>query len=376
MKIIVLSQHDPNIFPHMYYIAHELMEMGHEVVFISSVGFDGAGNKDHGFRSVLLPRNSGLRAKVPFVRANYHELLAIFLRERPDWIITQHEYVVPAVLYRFLPVKRARVAASFVDFHGGRPYVRALKPLAGAIDAYLDVCEMRVAWQKDLWPRMTAPAFVARNTPLRQPERPLAPHSGPARVVLTGSALLMLEICSPARLGRFVARLCAHGVSLDWYIHASPGKLSAALAAARGLCAHPLYRVHEPLPKRELLDVIGDYDAGLFWAPLADADLNVARDRSVFLSAASNKISEYIAAGLVVAHTGNPGLSYLPADVSVAFDATDPEAAADQLADALSDRVTVEQKRQSALRYYQTEMNFQAQIAPFLNYVDSRSLQP
>lgn len=346
--------------------------MGHEVLFISSVRYNDGQNEDSGLRSVVLPKNLGWRAKVPFMRANYHALLATFLRERPDWIITQHEYVVPAVLYRFLPVKRAYVAASFVDFQGARRYARALKPLAGVIDAYLDVCEMRVAWQKDLWPRMVAPAFVARNTALRQPQRPLAPHKGPARVVLTGSALLMLEICSPARLGRFIERLCAHGVSLDWYIHASPGKLSAALDVARGLCDHPLYRVHEPLPKRELLDVIGDYDAGLFWAPLADADLNVARDRSVFLSAASNKISEYIAAGLVVAHTGNPGLSYLPAEVSVAFDATDPEAAADHLAAALSDRPTLEQMRQSAFRYQQTDMNFQAQIAPFLDYVDSR----
>ncbi|WP_425104866.1 glycosyltransferase [Ancylobacter sp.] len=372
MKIIVISQHDPNIFPHMYYIARGLRDMGHEVVFISSVSYNDARSEGRSLRHVLVSKSLGWRAKVPFVRANYHALLATFIRERPDWIITQHEYVVPAVFYRFLPVKRAYVAASFVDFHGARRYVRALKPLAGVIDAYLDVCEMRVAWQKDLWPRMVAPAFVARNAALRQPQRPFAPHAGPARVVLTGSALLMLEICSPARLGRFIERLCAHGVSLDWYIHASPGKLSVALDAARGLCAHPLYRVHGPLPKRELLAVIGDYDAGLFWAPLADADLNVARDRSVFVSAASNKICEYIAAGLVVAHTGNPGLSYLPADVSFAFDATDPEAAADQLAAALSDRPTLERKRQAALQYHQTEMNFEAQIVPFLDYVDGR----
>lgn len=353
----------------MYYIARDLEGAGHEVVFISRIPPGDARPAQGGIRFVQMPASVGWRAKVPFVRSNYHALLAIFLRERPDWIIAQHEYVVAAALYRLLPVKRARVAACFVDFHGGRRYVRALRPLAGVIDAYLDVCEMRVAWQREIWPRMTAPAFVSRSTVPGRPARSLPAHAGRPRVVLTGSALLMLEVCNPARFGRFVERLCGHGISLAWYIHASPGKLSDALAAARGLCSHPLYRVHEPRPKDELLEVIGGYDAGLFWAPLPDADLTLARDRSVFVSAASNKISEYIAAGLVVAHTGNPGLAYLPADVSVSFDATDPEAGADQLAAALSDRAKVERMREAALKYQQTEMNFEAQMAPFIGHL-------
>ncbi|KAB2845930.1 MAG: glycosyltransferase family 4 protein [Hyphomicrobiaceae bacterium] len=142
-----------------------------------------------------------------------------------------------------------------------------------------------------------------------------------------------------------------------------------------------MFRVREPVEKARLFDTLGKYDAGLFWAPMAElgapvsnpkstlADPNI--NRSLFFSAASNKVSEYIAAGLVVAYTGNPGLSFLPEAICAAFDPTDPEAGADQLAATLADRATVERKRQAALRYHDDEMNFEAQAAPFVRHVTS-----
>lgn len=365
MKIVIIGQHDPNIFPNMYYLGRELADAGQEVVFLSTVEPRDIGCALHGIRFIKIPTVSGLTLKVPLIRSNYHTIAAVLLRERPDWIIAQHEYILPSTLYRLLLGRRSRVAACFVDFHGARRYVRAMKSFAGAIDVYVDVCGMRVEWQREVWPRMTAKAFVARNTTLRQPERPFEPHQGKPRVVLTASAPMMLEVTDQARFSRFAARLCAQGIALDWYVNAD----DAARAAARELCSHPLYTVRDPLPKPRLMEALRGYDVGLFWAPLADCDPARARDRSVFLSAASNKISEYIAAGLAVAHTGNPGLAYLPAEVCTAFDPTDPEAGADQLAAAISDRAAVERMRQASLLYHRDEMNFEAQTEPLIRHV-------
>lgn|GEM_PF-3140183 len=163
------------------------------------------------------------------------------------------------------------------------------------------------------------------------------------------------------RISRFLSRLCDNGIVVDWYL---PGA-EEVRSIARSLVSHPRFAVCDPVEKSRLMDTLGKYDVGLHWAPLAEQ----AYDQDYFLSAASNKIGEYLAAGLVVAHAGNPGLSYLPEEVCAVFDPTDPVAGADQLAAALADRATVERKRQAALRYHLDEMNFEAQTAPFVRHV-------
>lgn len=231
------------------------------------------------------------------------------------------------------------------------------------IDAYIDICDIRLQWRQKDWPRMRALPFIIRQAPFRRDVDVLENHNGSARIVLTGSNLLLKM--NRERLSRFLHQLCRRDIVIDWYL---PGPDNVR-EDARLLTPHPLFTVRAPISKSELVGTLSNYDAGLFWAPMADADLSKPWDRSVFLSAASNKIGEYIAAGLVVAHTGNPGLSYLPDDVCAVFDPTDPEAGADQLAAQLSDRATVERKRQAALRYHLDEMNFEAQAAPFIRHV-------
>ena len=372
MKFIVIAQHDPNVFSNMYLLARQLADAGDEVIFLSPIAPRATGVSSEGIDFIQIPTHEGLAGKLPLIRSNYHTLISVFLRERPDWIIAQHEYIVPATLYRILPGSRARVAACFVDFHGARRYVQAMKPLAGAIDAYVDVCDMRVEWQKEVWPRMTAPSFVVRTAPLRQTGRAFEAHDGAAKVVLTASAPMILKVADPARFSRFATRLCERGVSLSWYIIAD----DKVRAAARALCTHPLFKVLDPLPKAELVDALRGYDVGLFWSPMADCDPTSAQHRSVFISAASNKIAEYIAAGLMVAHTGNPGLAYLPQELCIALDGQDPQKAADRLVAAIANRSEVERRRRAALCYHQSEMNFEAQVAPFLRYLKERSARP
>jgi hypothetical protein len=174
-----------------------------------------------------------------------------------------------------------------------------------------------------------------------------------------------------ARLSAFIGQLCQKGIELDWFLSGSAGVSSSAelRADAQALCNHPHFRVLEPVGKTELASRLATYDCGLFWAPMADQHTLPELGRSYFLSAASNKIGEYIAAGLVVAHTGNPGLAYLPEAVCADFDPTDPVAGADQLTAALADRDQVELKRAAALRYHLDEMNFEAQAAPLMRYI-------
>lgn len=365
MKYVVIAQHDPNIFPNMYDIARYLADASHDVIFIATNEPSNISYSSKSLKFVKIKNRTGYACKIPLIRSNYDNIMYNLIRERPDWIIAQHEYVLPATIYKMFPGSRARIAACFVDFHGERRYVKAMKPLASAVDAHVDVCGLRVDWMKEVWPRMDASAFVVRNAPLKQPARLLESHQGTPRVVLTASAAMMLQYTNPDRFSRFAQRLCANGISLDWYL----GARDHERAAARSLCSHSLYTVHDPLPKPRLLEALRAYDVGLFWAPMADCDPRRAAHRSVFISSASNKIGEYIATGLAVAHTGNPGLAYLPASLGMAFDATDPEASADQLTTALADRGAVERMRQAALNYHQAEMNFEAQAAPFLRYV-------
>lgn len=368
MKYIVIADHDPNIFPGMFYFARQLADAGHEVLFFSAYLPDATGWSCDGIQVIKVPPTSGLIARLPLLRSNHHWYLRHFISERPDWIIAQHYGILPSAFYRLLSAGSTKMAACFVDFHGDKRYVTAMKPLAGMVDLYVDVCDLRVDWMREAWPRLSARTFVARNAPLRQPERPPEPHEGVPKVVLTASVAMTMHYTRPDRFSRFATRLCEHGISLDWYTIMREEQR----AEVHGLCTHPLFTVRDPLPKARLIEELRGYDVGLFWAPMADADLSRAPDRSIFISAASNKIAEYMSAGLMVAHSGNPGLAYLPPGLSVAFDATDPEAAADCLAAAILDRDAVERARLAAWRYHRNEMNFEAQSAPVIDFL----LQP
>lgn len=363
MRIVVIAQYNPNLFPALHQIAAILAERGAEVDFLSSLEPAETGVDARQVRWTKIPATKGIRARLPWFRSQSNFIIGYLNSVRPDWIMAQHEYLVPTLAYRATIGRKSRVAAYFADYHGDRRYLGVVGKLSGFLDAYVDICDVRLQWRQKDWPRMKATPFIIRQAPFLRHDNSHITHKGLSRVVLTGSNLILKM--NQERLSSFIGRLCERGVALDWLL---PGSEDVR-AAARGLSKHPLYAVRDPLPKPALMEALGHYDVGLFLAPIADADLSRHWDRSVFLSGASNKIGEYIAAGLVVAHTGNPGLAYLPDEVCAVFDPTDPMAGADQLADQLADRATVERKRQAALRFHLDEMNFEAQAAPFIRYV-------
>lgn len=380
MKIAILAQYDPNMFPALYRLAGELVDRGNDIRFTSRFEPKLDGLRSDRITWVGLPVIGTIAKRFPVLRSVFPRMLLDLVRFRPDWIIAEHQFLVPALLYkRMFFASRVKVAGYFCDYYTEGKGMAFIARLADRLDAYVDVCDVRLQWRQRDWPNLAAERFVLRHASYRKEGVSHEPHSGRPRVVFTGSRYVL--DMNRERLSRFIARLCDQGVAVDWYIPGSSELQSseALRSEARSLTDHPLFRVREPVEKARLFDTLGKYDAGLFWAPMAElgapvsnpkstlADPNI--NRSLFFSAASNKVSEYIAAGLVVAHTGNPGLSYLPEEICTAFDPTDPEAGADQLAAKLSDRSTVERKRQAALRYHRDELNFEVQAAPLVRYV-------
>lgn len=361
MRIAILSLNNPSIYPALFHLAAELAKAGVQVDFFSRSKPETIADRSVDVRWREIPKVHDAFSRVPLLRSNYHGIFSMLCERRPNWIIAQHEYLLPAIAYKKLyPKNNVKIAAYFSDYYGRNWSVDILKHFAQVLDVYVDVCDMRWQWRKADWPNMRATPFTIRNAPQRQVDLHLAAHRGNVRIVHTGSKMVL--DMDRERLSRFVDRLCSSGFSVDWYLPGPPDLRSTA----RSLTQNPLFSVCNPVNKTELLKTLRAYDVGLFWAPMAECNDN---RKSIFLSAASNKIGEYISAGLVVAHTGNPGLRYIPEEACVVFDPTDPEVGADHLARAIADRADVDRKRLAALRYHDTELNVEAQAAPFIRHV-------
>lgn len=358
MKIVIIAQYNPVMFPALPQIAHSLSKEGAEVQMLSTYEPVNLTESER-VTWTSIPKSDGVRKHLPFFRAQGDFIFRRLQAMKPAWIIAQHEYLLPALAYRATTGRKAKVAAYFADYHGDRKYVRVVGGLANLLDAYVDVCDVRLGWRRGDWPLMTAEAFTIRQAPFRREVTSVDSHHGSPRVVFTGSKYVLG--LDRTRLARFIDRLCERDTSIDWYLPGDPGIRDEA----RSLTPNPRFNVRDPVDKSRLLDTLGKYDAGLHWAPMAEQ----AHDPDYFLSAASNKIGEYIAAGLVVLHSDNPGLSYLPDEVCMTYDATDPDQGADQLAGMLDDRGTIERKRRAALSYHLDEMNFEDQARPFIHWL-------
>lgn len=379
MRLLFLAQYPLEVFPSFLQIAEEVSANGADVAFFTT-----SSPKNYREDSVVeicaLPRPGRLARRIPLIQSL--RILAFIGRQEPDYIVAQQVHALPAIVYKLATGVRThtRVAGFFIDYTVAQRYDRLFRLLAGHLDLYIDICDLRVAWRRQEWRKLDAPTCVVRQAPRLQPTKAIEPHEGPPRVVFTASAFQILNYMNVERFKQFVSRLCGNGVALDWYLYGE-GTDYSQNARLASLIDHPLYTVRVSVPKSALMSALRRFDAGLFWAPLADADKSSQVDRQVFLSAASNKIGEYIAAGLIVAHTSNPGLAYLPEALTIAFDPIDPIASADELSKRLFDREDVERRRRAAIAYHSSEMNFEVQVdslikallEPQLDCVDSEA---
>lgn len=359
MKIVMIAIHDPNMYPGFYDLAVKISKICNKTYYISSseLILSGSDGGKLSFLNLKVPKS--ILKNVPWFRAG-HDKIVGFLRDvQPDLIIAENEFLMPSIIYKRLFNNNANIASFIMDNERNRKYISMVKHVSRDISIQLECCDVLCRFRQEDWPKMAAKPFILRHAPpLREGARFL-PHQGPARVVFTSSKYVLG--LNRERLSRFLGRLCSRGISVDWYFpHQDENR-----DVVRTLLSHPLYTVRERVEKAQLLDTLSGYDVGLHWAPMAEQDY----DYNYFQSTASNKIGEYVAAGLAVAYAGNPGLAFLPREISLVFDPTDPEIGADQLAAALADRAALEWMRAASLRYHQEELNIDAQAAPFLRYV-------
>lgn len=368
-RIAVLAYYEVNTFPELHFLAKGLVERGAEVLLGGPVQPRVLLDERISLASLA---TSGRVTGLPNTIEWHMKALWTLSRFRPDWIVADQELAFPALLYkRVRPLKQVKVVSYSTDYYLNRQ-MKVVGAMASGIDAIVSDCSLRVDWRQRDWPRSKATGFVMRHAPLK--DSVITAHSGAVpvemesagpRVVFSSSYHALLDM-DRTRLGRFLARLCEQGINVDWYFFGPP----EVREQARALLSHPRYRVFAQLPKAELLGRLPSYDVGLHWAPMADGEANTSPNwKRYFLSAASNKVGEYIAAGLAVAYAGNPGLRYLPEALSVIYDPTDPQQGADQLAARLHDAVWLKGARAAALRYHREEMNGEAQTAPLIRHI-------
>ncbi len=370
MRVFAIMGSNPNMFPSMYHLVSRMSAGAAVVRFACKYPPDltdiGSADVEH----IHVPDSKGFLSRIPLLRTNFINLLVTAVRFKPDLIIAQESYVLVAIVYKILaaPFRRTKVAGFFYDYTDAGTSTRLIGVLAKFISTYIDVCPMRLKWRQDAWPLLRASQFVMRLSPPRSAGVNITVNEHPS-VVYVASPNVLTKM-DPSRLSKFISRLCDRGIKVHWYL--SGGETLTPdldqLATAKSMASSDNFAVFPAIPKSALAAVLARYDAGLFWAPLSDNRGN----KSFFISAASNKIGEYLAAGLIIAHTGNPGLSYLPDDVCAPFDPTDPEAGADHVAAALSDRAEIKRKRQVAFRYHLDEMNFEAQADPVFRHLMNR----
>lgn len=360
MKIVMIAFHDHGVFPTFSDIALSLASRGAEVHYITRSPF---GPKLEGVRGVHAIHLAPSRSRVPWFRSGSGRILSILRRLRPALVIAQHEYIIPSLVYKRLFAPDVKIGVCFFDHDRDRRYMKAARIMAGMIDIHIEGCHVLSQMRREDWPRMKAEPFVLRYAPLRRGGASFQPHAGPVRIACTSSRYILM--LNRERLSRFLGRLCDHGIAIDWFFP----QTGDSLEDARSVLSHPLFAIRPRVEKDRLIDTLAGYDVGLHWAPIVEQDFDV----NYFRSTASNKVGEYVAAGLAVAYAGNPGLSFLPPEVSIVYDPTDPEAGADQLAAALSDRAAVERMRRASLDYHLEHLNFDAQAEPILRHVERLS---
>lgn len=368
MKILIACLNDSNLYPSPYFIASALANHGHDVTFLSRIR-----------PMIQLPREYSnvpkwrelstpgpIENKIPFIRGNYHRVFNEIIKIKPDVFIGQHQLAMIGAVYSLFNNK-TKVIPYFCDHMVGMWYSSMMRRLAYRYAGYIDICDLRVAWRKNEWAAMQCPTFVIRQAPPLGGDEKLMPHDGAGRLVFTGSDYG--EDMQWDLLSRFIRAVTERGVDFDWYMPGKPEKREKAKA----IVDNRHFRVLEPVDKAQLLKLLPEYDVGLLWAPVRLEQRRTPRtvwDHNL-LSAASNKICEYHAAGLVSVHTGNPGLHYLPTGVSQVINPWEPEASAERIAAFLEQRSLVEEGRRAAFDYYKTTMNAEWQVAPLIQYIQT-----
>lgn len=369
---MIAALNNQNIYPSLYYIACLLAGQDYDVVFLSRIkpNIHLKGNVLKEPKWLELKQPSVLENKFPFVRGNYHRVFKAVIQQKPDIFIGQHQLALLGVLYSVFS-KKTKVISYFCDHIVNSWFTPLMRYFANRFDAYIDICDLRLSWRKSEWIKLKCPTFIIRQAIPFDEEKKFEPHNQNPKIIFTGSDLgkhMQWEL-----LSRFINTLIELGIEFHWYL---PGT-SEKRIKAQLISDSKNYCVFEPVAKKELLELLPKYDAGLLWAPVESINTIKPKDTIVFsmLSAASNKICEYHAAGLLTIHTGNPGLTYLPQEVGYSINPWEPEQSAVRLASFLKQTELLENSRKAAFNYYLNTMNVEKQTETFVKFLAEHSVK-
>ncbi|WP_146115865.1 glycosyltransferase family 4 protein [Malikia granosa] len=365
-KVALIALNNINLYPAFFYIAEKLSRDGHEVTLLSRTNPLELSNSleiQINFKWIEIKNTGSITRFIPLLKGNSHGILGELFKIKPDWVIGQHQYSIIGVIYKIIMNTKRKVKAGiyFSDYIENNINEIIIKKFSRYLDLCIDVCDLRVQWRITEWPKLQCKTIVVRQaTPVKKNIK-LDKHCGPAKIIFTGSnygAGMNWEL-----LGDFINTLCEKGILFDWYL---PGTDNIR-EKAKKLSNHPNYTVYPPVRKSELLNLQRNYDFGLFWAPYSEETTKL--NRSIYASAASNKICEYQSSGLGIIHTGNPGLSYLPENISFKINPWDINKTIKNLFDIIESRNKIEEIRLNSLAYHIKTMNSENQIEPLSKYI-------
>lgn len=366
MHIAIISTCDLNLYPAQYYLAETLAQRGARVTILSKSQprfLTQSGAFSSNIDWFPIERQSGWISRLPIVRADYHGVILQLMKLRPTWIVAQHGQALAALLYKAFTSDRhpVKVAGYFADYVERAWWLSLLKRNAGRLDAYVDVCDLRLAWREAEWSRLCRPRFVVRNAPPLRNDLKFESHSKNPRLIFTGRDYG--DAMRSDLLLRFIKRMCQSGFQVTWLMPGESHERSAAIEAVN----HENFSVLEAVDKGTMNKLLASYDVGLLWTPTTRRQNET--ERTNYVSAASNKLGEYLASGLLIAHTGNPGLRFLPNDVGIELNPWHPEESAETLALLLTNRNRIKLARAAALRFHRDVLNASVQSDFFVSFL-------
>jgi hypothetical protein len=229
-------------------------------------------------------------------------------------------------------------------------------------DALVDVNPERLAYSRT-WCGNPKHAFVLRNVPPLDgwDLGPPSHHVGPPRLVYAGSVTdVALE-----GLQLFLSGMADDESQCTLTILPAEGRNACGPLdnTVRALDLQMRVQIHDRVPRDSLPATLRSYDAGIVMYPVTpQRDIN-----SQF--AAPNKLYEYMACGLAIITSNNPSLSFVARDGLGWLMKTTESVEVSQILREVCSTESLPSHRQNSYSLFQSELNYEKQAGPLLEWM-------
>lgn len=358
-----------NTFPQLALLAQLAAESGWQCILLvpkgSSISLD--------IPDVILKNNGTSENKWRFIRLQrvFEWILTIIriVSMRPDVVLACHASIVDGTIAsRILKIlgHKCRVVAYFMDYnepHQGW-WIRWITKNAKDLDALIDVDPLRLNYRKK-WMHCPENSFAIYHAPrLSFGSHNLHQDPDQLRLILTGS--LRPEI-HPFELAKALATCPKNNIEIVWRM---PGSDDEREDLKKILKQHgaDIVKLLPSIPKAELLNELSSYHLGMIWNPVEGQD---PMFQIQYETCASNKLGEFLSAGLGVIYTGNRGLLFLDdAGAGLAVDPNEPESLGRLLSSLLANLNKVRAMQLAARTLFDKTYNLDSQARPFMDWLN------